>query len=57
MFCLSNTWLYVHVNDIAIFSSEPDVFKNTIKKHFKIKDLGEAKHLLGMEVIQSLNEV
>ena len=52
-----NTWLYVHVDDIAILSSEPDLFKNMIKKNFKIKDLGEAKHLLGMEVIQSLNEV
>jgi hypothetical protein len=53
----SNTWLYVHVDDIATFSSEPDVFKNMIKRHFKIKDLGEAKHLLGMEVIQSSDEI
>jgi hypothetical protein len=28
-----------------------------IKRRFKIKDLGEAKHLLGMEVIQSAEEV
>jgi hypothetical protein len=28
-----------------------------IKKRFKIKDLGKAKRLLGMEVVQSLNEV
>jgi hypothetical protein len=57
VFWSSNTWLYIHVDDIAIFSSEPDIFKNMIKRRFKIKDLGEAKHLLGMEVIQSLNEV
>jgi hypothetical protein len=53
----SNTWLYVHVDDIAIFSSELESFKNLIKKRFKIKDLGVAKHLLGMEVVQSESEI
>ncbi|KAI7958937.1 hypothetical protein MJO28_002728 [Puccinia striiformis f. sp. tritici] len=53
VFWSANTWLYVHVDDIAIFSPEPEIFKNLIKKRFKIKDLGSAKHLLGMKVVQS----
>jgi hypothetical protein len=47
-----NTWLYVHVNNIAIFSEEPKIFINMISKRFKIKELGVAKHLLGMQVLQ-----
>jgi hypothetical protein len=53
VFWSRNPWLYIHVDDIAIFSAEPENFKNLIKLCFKIKDLGEAKHLLGMEVVQS----
>ena len=55
VFWSKNTWLYVHVDDIAIFSAKPENFKNLIKLPFKIKELGEAKHLLGMEVVQSLD--
>jgi hypothetical protein len=57
VFWSANTWLYVHVDDIAIFSSEPEVFKRLISKQFKIKDLGETKHLLGMKVDQSRTEI
>jgi hypothetical protein len=57
VFWSSNTWIYVHVDDIAIFSPEPDVFKEMIRKRFKIKDLGCAKHLLGMQVTQLDSQV
>jgi hypothetical protein len=42
VFWSKNTCLYVHVDDIAIFSAKPESFKDLIKTHFKIKDLGEA---------------
>jgi hypothetical protein len=57
VFWSANTWLYVHVDDIAIFSPEPNVFKDLIRKRFKIKDLGSAKHLLGMKVTQSNSSI
>jgi hypothetical protein len=57
VFWSENTWLYVHVDDIAIFSTEPESFKNLIKTRFKIKDLGVSKHLLGMEVVQSSSDI
>jgi len=57
VFWSANTWLYVHVDDIAIFSSEPEIFKEMISKRFKIKDLGETKHLLGMKIYQSPSEI
>jgi hypothetical protein len=47
-----NTWLYVYVDDIAIFSDEPKIFIKMISKRFKIEELGSAKHLLGMKVTQ-----
>jgi hypothetical protein len=36
VFWSANTWLYVHVDDIAIFSPEPNVFEELIAKRFKI---------------------
>jgi hypothetical protein len=53
----SNTWIYVHVDNIAIFSPEHEIFKSLISKRFKIKDLGSAKNLLGMQVSQLATEV
>jgi hypothetical protein len=52
VFWSSNTLLYVHVDDIAIFSEEPKIFIKMISQRFKIKQLGSAKHLLGMKVTQ-----
>ena len=52
VFWLSNIWLYVRVDDIAILSREHKIFIKMISKQFKIKDLGSAKHLLGMQVYQ-----
>jgi hypothetical protein len=57
VFWSSNTWIYVHVDNIAIFSPETKIFKNLISKRFKIQDLGSAKHLLGMQVTQLTSQV
>jgi hypothetical protein len=44
------TWLYCHVNDLVIISSDPTVFKAKMESEFDIKYLGEAKFLLGMSI-------
>jgi hypothetical protein len=43
-------WLFVHVNDIAIFGSNVFAFKEEIKCEFNMKDLGCADLLLGITV-------
>lgn len=44
------TWIYGHVDDLAIISKDPLVFKAEIEKEFDIKYLGEAEFLLGMKI-------
>ncbi|MBW0545604.1 hypothetical protein O181_085319 [Austropuccinia psidii MF-1] len=44
------TWLYIHVDDIAIFSSDASVFKKEIACEFDIKDIGPADLMLGGKV-------
>ncbi|MBW0534635.1 hypothetical protein O181_074350 [Austropuccinia psidii MF-1] len=46
----SPTWLYIHVDDIAIFSSNASVFKKEIAGEFKIKDSGPADLILGVKI-------
>lgn len=53
----NGTWLYVHVDDIAIFSKEPEVFKAELRNRFKIKDLGPAQFLLGMNIFSTTNSI
>lgn len=55
VFWRKGTFLYIHVDDIAIFSKNPNEFKNEVKNRFKIKDLGEAKLLLGMKIEKETN--
>ncbi|MBW0494151.1 hypothetical protein O181_033866 [Austropuccinia psidii MF-1] len=43
-------WLYIHVDDIAIFGSQVEDFKAEILKEFKIKDVGPADPMLGIKV-------
>ncbi|PLW15082.1 hypothetical protein PCASD_21521 [Puccinia coronata f. sp. avenae] len=52
VFWRKGTFLYLHVDDLAIFSKDPEVFKNEVKARFQIKDLGVSSLLLGMNVIQ-----
>ncbi|MBW0466412.1 hypothetical protein O181_006127 [Austropuccinia psidii MF-1] len=49
----SALWLYVHVNDIAIFGKEVETFKAEISSEFDIKDLGKADLMLGIKVTQA----
>ncbi|MBW0534108.1 hypothetical protein O181_073823 [Austropuccinia psidii MF-1] len=46
----SPIWLYVHVDDIAIFGNEVSSFKNELKSRFDIKDIGIADLMLGIKV-------
>lgn len=45
----------LYVDDFIIVSKLPDIstFKNKISAKFSVKDLGKAKHLVGLQVIQS----
>ncbi|MBW0551688.1 hypothetical protein O181_091403 [Austropuccinia psidii MF-1] len=43
-------WIYIHVDDLAIFGPNLDYFKKEIKEIFDMKDLGEARLLLGIKV-------
>lgn len=52
VFWRKGTFLYLHVDDLAIFSKDPESFKEEVKVRFKIKDLGESNLLLGMNVSQ-----
>ncbi|MBW0527614.1 hypothetical protein O181_067329 [Austropuccinia psidii MF-1] len=49
----SALWLYVHVDDIAIFGKEVETFKAEISSEFDIKDLGKADLMLGIKVTQA----
>ncbi|MBW0565500.1 hypothetical protein O181_105215 [Austropuccinia psidii MF-1] len=46
------TWLYVHVDNIAIFSNNVEGFKKGIGKEFEIKDIGPANPTLGVKIYQ-----
>ncbi|POW14882.1 hypothetical protein PSHT_07293 [Puccinia striiformis] len=51
------TWIYGHVDDLAIISSDPLVFKSEIEKEFEIKYLGEAEFLLGMKITRTKDSI
>ena len=44
-------WLFLHVDDIAVFGNDLTYFKNEIKEEFDMKDLGRAELLLGIKVV------
>jgi hypothetical protein len=44
-------WLFVHVEDIAVFGKDLDTFKSQIKAEFDMKDLGKSDLLLGIKII------
>ncbi|MBW0506703.1 hypothetical protein O181_046418 [Austropuccinia psidii MF-1] len=55
--CPPALWLYVHVDDIAIFGKEVETFKKENSSEFDIKDLGKADLMLGIKVTQTNNRV
>ncbi|MBW0494470.1 hypothetical protein O181_034185 [Austropuccinia psidii MF-1] len=48
-------WLYVHVDDIGIFSRDMSIFKTKISKEFNITDVGAADLMLGVKIRQTEN--
>ncbi|KAH9458192.1 hypothetical protein Pst134EB_033400 [Puccinia striiformis f. sp. tritici] len=57
VFWRRGTFLYLHVDDLAIFSKDPKVFKTEVRSKFQITDLGESTLLLGMNVMQETGSV
>ncbi|MBW0528783.1 hypothetical protein O181_068498 [Austropuccinia psidii MF-1] len=45
-------WIYVHVDNMAIFGTNIQLFKEQINKEFNIKDIGPADLLLGVKMQQ-----
>ncbi|MBW0489909.1 hypothetical protein O181_029624, partial [Austropuccinia psidii MF-1] len=43
-------WIYIHVDDLAIFGPNLNEFKEEIKSEFDIKDLGKANLLLEIKI-------
>ncbi|MBW0557170.1 hypothetical protein O181_096885 [Austropuccinia psidii MF-1] len=43
-------WIYVHVDELAIFGPDLTLFKQEIQDAFNMKDLGKAELLLGLKV-------
>ncbi|MBW0579519.1 hypothetical protein O181_119234 [Austropuccinia psidii MF-1] len=48
-------WLYVHVDNIGIFSKDTSIFKTKISKEFNITDIGAADLMLGVKIRQTEN--
>ncbi|MBW0544010.1 hypothetical protein O181_083725 [Austropuccinia psidii MF-1] len=46
-------WLYIHVDDIAIFGLDVGSFKEEISKEFEIKDIGATDLMLGVKIPHS----
>ncbi|MBW0547431.1 hypothetical protein O181_087146 [Austropuccinia psidii MF-1] len=43
-------WLFLHVDNLAIFGRELSHFKSEIKKEFEVKDMGTADLMLGISI-------
>ncbi|MBW0538331.1 hypothetical protein O181_078046, partial [Austropuccinia psidii MF-1] len=50
-------WLYVHVDDIAIFGKEVEVFKAQIAGEFEIKDIGATDLMLRVKISQGKERI
>ncbi|MBW0526324.1 hypothetical protein O181_066039 [Austropuccinia psidii MF-1] len=48
------TWLYVHVDDIAIFNKNASTFKEEVAAEFKMKDIGQADLMLRIKSLLHL---
>ncbi|MBW0536422.1 hypothetical protein O181_076137 [Austropuccinia psidii MF-1] len=51
------TWLYIHVDDIAIFGEDVSTFKQEIAQEFDIKDIGCADLMLGIKVTHGIGSI
>ncbi|MBW0582849.1 hypothetical protein O181_122564 [Austropuccinia psidii MF-1] len=50
-------WLFVHMDDIAVFGKNLTMFKHEIQQEFKTKLLGQANLLLGIKIHQDTNSI
>ncbi|MBW0495925.1 hypothetical protein O181_035640 [Austropuccinia psidii MF-1] len=50
-------WLFIHVDDIAVFGRDLTEFKLEIQNEFKTKLLGQADLLLGIKIHQDENSI
>ncbi|MBW0569078.1 hypothetical protein O181_108793 [Austropuccinia psidii MF-1] len=48
----SPTWLFFHVDNIAVFGKDVDSFKSQLKTKFDVKDMGNAELMLGIQIVQ-----
>ncbi|MBW0496857.1 hypothetical protein O181_036572 [Austropuccinia psidii MF-1] len=53
----SELWLYIHVDDITIFSSDIEPFKKEISLEFEIKNISMEDLLLGVKIGHSSDHV
>ncbi|MBW0478484.1 hypothetical protein O181_018199 [Austropuccinia psidii MF-1] len=53
----SPTWIYIHVEEIAIFWHDVTVFKREISLKFNIKDSGPADLMLGIKINHFNDEI
>ncbi|MBW0534400.1 hypothetical protein O181_074115 [Austropuccinia psidii MF-1] len=53
----SPTWLYIHVDDIAIFGKDVLTFKDEIAQEFDIKDIGCADLMLGIKITHGIESI
>lgn len=44
-------WIFVHVDDLAVFGKRVDTFKEEIKSEFDMKDIGRADLMLGIKIL------
>jgi hypothetical protein len=44
------TWIFAHIDDLIIFSKQPEDFVKQMSSEFQIKYMGEASFLLGMKL-------
>jgi hypothetical protein len=44
-------WIFVHVDDLAVFSKDVEPFKKQIKAEFDMKDMGQAHLMLGIKIL------
>ncbi|MBW0526854.1 hypothetical protein O181_066569 [Austropuccinia psidii MF-1] len=49
----SKVWLYIHVDDIAIFGANIKPFKKKISSEFNIRDIGTNDLLIGVKITHS----
>ncbi|MBW0477128.1 hypothetical protein O181_016843 [Austropuccinia psidii MF-1] len=50
-------WLFIHMDNIAVFSKNLTAFKHEIQQEFKTKLLGQANLLLGIKIHQDANSI